>query len=102
MAKKDHFLQQLQKRRQMHVAQTPSHVDKPSEKTMEQLEAELKRAQLEKTKAEAHYWEDKRQANAGAAAGAADEPAFGFASNKKKYGTTRFVLPKVSRKPRWK
>jgi hypothetical protein len=37
MAKKDHFLQQLQ-RRKMHLKQAPSHVDGPSEKTMEQLE----------------------------------------------------------------
>jgi hypothetical protein len=99
MAKKDHFLQQLQRRRQMHLKQAPSHVDGPSEMTMEQLEVEQKRAELERTKAETGYWEDKRLANSAAAG--ADEPMFGLASNKKKYGS-RFVLPKGSRKPSWK
>jgi hypothetical protein len=46
MSKKDHFLQQLQRRRQTHLKQAPSHVDGPSEKTMEQLEVDLKRAEL--------------------------------------------------------
>jgi hypothetical protein len=84
----------------MHLVNAPSHVDKPSEKTMEDLEADLKRAELEKTKAETGYWEERRQANAGAARGQAG-PVFGLARNQKRYGT-RFVLPKGSRKPSWK
>ena len=61
MSKKDHFLQQLQ-RRQTHLKQAPSHVDKPSEKTLEQLEVEQKRLEMQRTKSEIEYWEEKRQA----------------------------------------
>jgi hypothetical protein len=66
---------------------------------MEQLEAEQKRLEIEKTKAEINYWASRQQANAAGADG--DEPVFGLASNKKKYGK-RFVLPKSSRRPSWK
>jgi hypothetical protein len=96
---KDHFLQQLE--RTMHLKGAPSHVDKPSEKTIEELELEQKKAELAKTKAEAGYWEDRRQANSTAGAGSGDEPVYGLASNQKKH-STRFVLPKGSRRPSWK
>jgi len=95
MAKKDHFLRQLEKT--AHLKQAVPHVDGPSEKTIEQLEVEQKRAEIEKTKAEAGYWEERRQSNLAAA----DAPQFGLASNQKRYGT-RFVLPKGPRRKPWK
>jgi hypothetical protein len=91
---KDHFQQQLE--RTMPLKGAPSHVDKPSEKTIEELELEQQKAELAKTKAEAGYWEDRRQANSVTASG--DEPVFGLASNQRR---KRFSLPK-RRRPGWK
>jgi hypothetical protein len=42
MPRRNSFLQQLKRRRQTHLVNAPSHVDGPSEKTMEQLETEIK------------------------------------------------------------
>jgi hypothetical protein len=94
--KKDNFLRQLESRRKQHLVKTPGHVDGPTEKTIEQLEAETKRAELERLKAETAYWNQRREANSVAA----DEPTFGLASNQRKY--KRMPLPKGSRRPRWK
>lgn len=79
MAKKDHFLQQLQ--RTMHLKQAASHVDKPSEQTMEELEAEHKKLEIQRTKAEIDYWQGK-QTNVGASD---DGPVFGLKSNQRKF-----------------
>lgn len=50
MPKRNTFLQQLERRRQTHLVNAPSRVDKPSERTLEELGFELlKRAELEKT-----------------------------------------------------
>jgi hypothetical protein len=92
---KDHFLQGLQ--RTLHLKQAQTHVDKPaSAESAEDLDAAIKRAELEKTKAEVHYWEERRQANATAG----DEPVFGLASNQRKY-KKRFPLPPRKRRS-WK
>jgi hypothetical protein len=90
---KNNFLAQLERRRQTHFKQASSHVDKPREETLEELEAKTKRAELEKLKAETGYWEDRRQQNAGGG----DEPVFGLASNNRKF----FKLPKRKR-PYWR
>lgn len=96
MPKRNSFLQQLERRRQTHFKNAPSHVDGPSEQTMEQLETELKRAELEKTRAEINYWQDRREANSTASG---DEPVFGLASNNQR--RRRFNLPR-KRSPQWK
>jgi predicted ribosome quality control (RQC) complex YloA/Tae2 family protein len=93
MAKQDHFLQGL--RRTLHVKQTQSHVEAPSEKTIEALEAERARLEVQKAKEEIAYWEERRQANS-----TAGVVQFGLGSNQKRYGT-RCVLPR-KRRPHWK
>jgi hypothetical protein len=76
------FLKQLKRRRQQHLVNAPSHLDKPaSALSGEDLEAEIKRLQWEGTKAEAEYWQERRQANASGA-----EPQFGLASNRRRFG----------------
>jgi hypothetical protein len=68
------FLKQLKRRRQQHLVNAPSHLDKPaSALSGEDLEAEIKRLQWEGTKAEAEYWQERQQANASGA-----EPQFGL------------------------
>jgi hypothetical protein len=95
MAKRDHFLQQLQ--RTMHLKQAPSHVDKPaSAMSAEDLDAAIKQAELRKVKAEEEYWQEKKQANT-----STGEPVFGLASNQRRYGS-RFVLPQKQRRRPWK
>jgi hypothetical protein len=91
MPKRNAFLQQLERRRQTHLVNAKSHVDKPSELSLEELEAEKKRLEVERTRQEVHFWEEKRQANIGG-----DGLEFGLATNRK-----RFSLPKKKR-PRWK
>ena len=88
MAKKDHFLRQLEK--SMHVKKAPSHVSGPSEKTLEQLEEETRRLKWEAAKEEINYWSERRQANT-------DDISFGLASNNKR----RFAFPRKSRRS-WK
>jgi hypothetical protein len=97
---KSHFLRQLE--RKQHLIRTSGHVDGPAdppkhEKTAEELDAELARAQIEKTKSEANYWQ--RLGETATREMGSDEVQLGLASNRRKL---RFVLPRANKRPGWK
>jgi hypothetical protein len=105
VAKKDPFLQQLERRRQQHLVRSTGHVDKPvTEMSGDELDREQKRLEFEVTKQQAHYWEEKRRGNLGSTGyGGVAKGGFGLASNRSISGLASVLGDlRRTRRPGWK